>query len=282
MKFKFDDNLDYQTGAVKSIVDLFIDFGDFSAYFDEADSEIKGNIPEDEELEEEWLLENLQAVQEEFNEQMDANSTPTMKITPSSHLQVESGIMLEGVSNDGFQYPSFSIEMETGTGKTYVYLKTLYELYQKYDFKKFIIVVPSIAIFQGVREAFDSTRDHFKSIYGNDIFALRPYEGGKIDTIKFDITSFQIFYSNIRIYEFFFLLFSHITYIGFCFLSEFLKPSIVNDCVLPITSKPSASTSGINKTTKFWRYEIKRVLFDVFDLRAFHLAFKAHGCLDSE
>lgn len=184
MKFKFDDNLDYQTGAVKSIVDLFIDFGDFSAYFDEADSEIKGNIPEDEELEEEWLLENLQAVQEEFNVQMDANSTPTMKITPSSHLQVESGIMLEGVSNDGFQYPSFSIEMETGTGKTYVYLKTLYELYQKYDFKKFIIVVPSIAIFQGVREAFDSTRDHFKSIYGNDIFALRPYEGGKIDTIK--------------------------------------------------------------------------------------------------
>lgn len=184
MQFKFDDNLDYQTGAVKSITGLFIDFGDFAEYFEEYDSEIKGNIPEDEELDEEWLLENLQAVQDEFNERMDANNTPTMKITPSTHLEMESGIMLEGVSNDGFQYPSFSIEMETGTGKTYVYLKTLYELHQKYKFKKFIIVVPSIAIFQGVKEAFNSSRDHFKSIYGNHPFVLRPYEGGKIETIK--------------------------------------------------------------------------------------------------
>lgn len=61
----------------------------------------------------------------------------------------------------------FSVEMETGTGKTYVYLRTLYELRRRYGFKKFIIVVPSVAIREGVLKNLDLTRDHFADLYGN-------------------------------------------------------------------------------------------------------------------
>ena len=57
--------------------------------------------------------------------------------------------------------------METGTGKTYVYLRTIFELNRQYDFKKFIIVVPSVAIREGVLSSIDLMREHFKSLYDN-------------------------------------------------------------------------------------------------------------------
>ena len=56
---------------------------------------------------------------------------------------------------------SLDVEMETGTGKTYVYIKTMYELNQKYGWSKFIVVVPSIAIREGVKKSFEITMDHF-------------------------------------------------------------------------------------------------------------------------
>lgn len=64
---------------------------------------------------------------------------------------------------------SFSIEMETGTGKTYTYIRTMYELHKHYGWSKFIIVVPSIAIREGVYKSFDLTRDHFQEVYGHKI-----------------------------------------------------------------------------------------------------------------
>jgi type III restriction enzyme len=65
--------------------------------------------------------------------------------------------------------PHFSIEMETGTGKTYVYTKTMYELNQKYGWSKFIIMVPSVAIREGVHKSLEITADHFQEIYGKKI-----------------------------------------------------------------------------------------------------------------
>lgn len=62
--------------------------------------------------------------------------------------------------------PNLDVEMETGTGKTYVYIKTLMELNKRYGWSKFIIVVPSIAIREGVKKTFDVTADHFQSLYG--------------------------------------------------------------------------------------------------------------------
>jgi len=61
----------------------------------------------------------------------------------------------------------FSVEMETGTGKTYVYLRTALELYQTYGFRKFIVVVPSAAIREGVLKTLRITRDHFAGLYDN-------------------------------------------------------------------------------------------------------------------
>lgn len=78
---------------------------------------------------------------------------------------------------------ALSVEMETGTGKTYTYIKTMIELYNKYGWSKFIIVVPSIAIREGVAKTFESTADHFKRDYG---VAIRSfiYNSKQLDKIE--------------------------------------------------------------------------------------------------
>ncbi len=64
---------------------------------------------------------------------------------------------------------NFTIEMETGTGKTYVYTKTMYELNKHYGWNKFIVMVPSVAIREGVHKSLEITAEHFQGIYGNKI-----------------------------------------------------------------------------------------------------------------
>lgn len=184
MSFKFDDNQDFQLNAIKNVVDLFEGLGDYSANWEMVNDEIHPNIPMDEDLDEEWLFENLQYVQEEFDAQMDSRQTPTMKIGVSNSFEMDRGQMLEGVSNDTYEYPTFSVEMETGTGKTYVYLRTILELNKNYGLSKFIIVVPSVAIYEGVRSSFKDTRNHFKTIYGNDTVTLLPYDSSRIQEVK--------------------------------------------------------------------------------------------------
>lgn len=96
----------------------------------------------DVELSKEQLLKNIRAVQTEN------------KIKYSSELAA------------GLGKVSLDIEMETGTGKTYVYIKTMFELYKTYGWSKFIVVVPSIAIREGVKQAFAITQEHFMELYG--------------------------------------------------------------------------------------------------------------------
>ncbi len=80
-------------------------------------------------------------------------------------LQKEQG--LKTISNpEGL---NFTIEMETGTGKTYVYTKTMHELNEEYGWNKFIIMVPSVAIREGVHKSFEITAGHFQEIYGKKI-----------------------------------------------------------------------------------------------------------------
>ena len=62
--------------------------------------------------------------------------------------------------------PNLDVEMETGTGKTYVYIKTIMELNKRYGWSKFIVVVPSVAIREGVKKSFDITAEHFQQTYG--------------------------------------------------------------------------------------------------------------------
>ena len=61
---------------------------------------------------------------------------------------------------------ALDVEMETGTGKTYVYIKTMFELNKRYGWSKYIVVVPSIAIREGVKKSFEITEDHFMELYG--------------------------------------------------------------------------------------------------------------------
>ena len=78
---------------------------------------------------------------------------------------------------------NLTVEMETGVGKTYTYIKTIYELNKRYGWCKFIIVVPSIAIREGVASSFKATEDHFQSIYGSKIRYF-IYNSKQLDEVK--------------------------------------------------------------------------------------------------
>lgn len=83
----------------------------------------------------------------------------------------------------------FTVEMETGTGKTYVYLRTVFELNQKYGFTKFVIVVPSVAIREGVYKTLEMTEEHFRGIYANAPFEYFIYDSAKLGQVRNFATS---------------------------------------------------------------------------------------------
>lgn len=81
-------------------------------------------------------------------------------------VQQNNNVMLSESLVDSMGACSLDVEMETGTGKTYVYIKTMFELNKRYGWSKFIVVVPSIAIREGVKKSFEITQDHFMEHYG--------------------------------------------------------------------------------------------------------------------
>ena len=101
---------------------------------------------------------------------------------------------------DGF---NFSVEMETGTGKTYVYLRTLFELNKMYGFTKFVIVVPSIAIREGVLASIDLLRDHLRSLYDNVPFDASVYDSKHLGRVRQFATSntIQLLVMNIQAFQ---------------------------------------------------------------------------------
>ncbi len=91
----------------------------------------------------------------------------SQKIVPSQQLEkLTSKVEWDDGRKESVTRPVFTVEMETGTGKTYTYIKTMYELNARYGWSKFIIVVPSVAIREGVAKSFQITADHFKEEYG--------------------------------------------------------------------------------------------------------------------
>ncbi|MGL5981036.1 MAG: type III restriction-modification system endonuclease [Phocaeicola sp.] len=101
-------------------------------------------------------------------------------------IQMEQGLKpIEHLEGDGL---TFTVEMETGTGKTYTYIKTMYELNAKYGWSKFVIVVPSIAIREGVYKSFQSMEEHFVGEYGKRIqyFIYNSKQLSKIDGFASD------------------------------------------------------------------------------------------------
>lgn len=150
MEFKFDSNLEFQLDAINSIVGLFGGQIKTDKMF------VDAIIPNSFTLSEKTIKENLVEIQKEN------------KLKESSKLE----------SMD------FSVEMETGTGKTYVYLRTILELNLKYNFRKFIIVVPSVAIREGVLKSLEITKDHFAKIYDNIPYLFYEYDSSKLNKIR--------------------------------------------------------------------------------------------------
>lgn len=152
----------YQTDAVQAVVEVFagqpkfegvsyrIDPGkaktiEEPTLFEQAHEPETGLRNMDIALNPEQLLQNIQSVQRTRN-------------LPISNALVDSKAAIGA--------PNLDIEMETGTGKTYVYIKTIMELNKQYGWSKFIIVVPSVAIREGVKQSFDLTAEHFQQAYG--------------------------------------------------------------------------------------------------------------------
>ena len=152
MKFQFEPNQDYQLDAIAAVVDVFagqqktenaiVSGVDLAKQPTLELATARGNILALSGLR---IAKNTHAIQKHFGLQ-------TSSLAHDQHL------------NDGM---NFSIEMETGTGKTYVYLRTIHELHSRYGWKKFIIVVPSVAIREGVLKNLEVTREHFADLYDN-------------------------------------------------------------------------------------------------------------------
>jgi type III restriction enzyme len=152
MKLQFESSLEYQIDAIKSVTDIF------------------EGLPE---VQTHGSFELLPDPESFFSELGVSNSLtlPNQKILENLHLVQsrnripKSRLVLD--DNGTYSVPNFSIEMETGTGKTYVYLRTIFELNKLYGFKKFIIVVPSVAIREGVTNSLQTMKEHFKILYEN-------------------------------------------------------------------------------------------------------------------
>ncbi len=115
LQFKFDSNLDYQIDAIESVVRVFTGLPRVDTQENILSADIVPNLPRHMDLHEEWLFENVLGVQADNKIKGDQQS-----------LDVDDGLMLENISDNSWRYPNFTIEMETGTGKTYVYLRTIH------------------------------------------------------------------------------------------------------------------------------------------------------------
>jgi type III restriction enzyme len=184
MKLQFDANQPYQLDAIAALTDIFdgqpqgapeysvIQMGDWGGMFTgQQQTELGvGNrilLPDDK------LLANVRVVQERND--IDVSD-------PSAPLQ--SWDVFDIAANAQRFCPHFSVEMETGTGKTYVYLRTIFELSRRYGFQKFIIVVPSVAIREGVLKNIEITAEHFRALYNNLPFEYFVYDAKKVNRLR--------------------------------------------------------------------------------------------------
>jgi type III restriction enzyme len=181
MKLKFDPSLQYQQDAVNAVVGVFDGqpFAQTGAmafqslqigglFQTELGMGNRLNLPDDE------ILQNVHRIQE-------AND-------------IEKVAVLEG--------REFSVEMETGTGKTYVYLRSIFELNKTYGFKKFIIVVPSVAIREGVLKSIEIMKEHFQTLYDKAPFDHFVYDSKRLGKVRQFASSNQIQIMVINIQSF--------------------------------------------------------------------------------
>ncbi|GFI56191.1 hypothetical protein IMSAG013_01246 [Clostridiales bacterium] len=169
MKLKFKKQ-GYQTDATAAVVDLFAGQEKTTSTFTVMQEkqvnffQNEFGIGNAQLIDDAAMLENLHGIQKRFN----------LPLT------------------DEIDDKRFCVEMETGTGKTYVYTQTVLELNRKYGFTKFIIVVPSVAIREGVYKSFEITKDHFAALYDNVPYRYFIYNSAKLSDVRQFATSANI------------------------------------------------------------------------------------------
>ncbi|QOC22344.1 DEAD/DEAH box helicase family protein [Wenzhouxiangella sp. AB-CW3] len=175
MKLRFDANQDYQLEAISAVTDLFKGQPGPEAGIAQFRQDAATSLQLTEVgianrcvLTPEQWLDNLRVVQ-------GANG-------------LEACERLEPlVDSDGEQvgnFPNFTVEMETGTGKTYVYLRTIHELHKRHGFSKFVIVVPSVAIREGVLKSLQVTANHFRRLYDARRTEFAVYESARLHQLR--------------------------------------------------------------------------------------------------
>jgi len=155
MKFKFDSNQQFQIDAVNAVIDIFEGQSKETADKFISSSGLLGVYANILSLTDKEIFENVAKIQENNK-----------------------------IKNGATESLDFSVEMETGTGKTYVYLRTIFELNKKYGWKKFIILVPSVAIREGVIKTLKITKEHFKELYDNTPYRFYEYQSRNISMVK--------------------------------------------------------------------------------------------------
>lgn len=173
MKLQFTHQ-DYQARAVQAVAQVFdgqpLAKSDFALAGESASVEYApdGTIGNALRLSDEQILANVQKVQRE-------NGIPVSEELVASRS--DSG-------RETFCPLNFTIEMETGTGKTYTFIKTMYELNRLYGFRKFVVVVPSVAIREGTMKNLDVTREHFAADYARVPCAPILYDSGRLTDLR--------------------------------------------------------------------------------------------------
>ena len=191
MKIQFDANQPFQRIAVSAVVDLFDGQprGEDTFTVTKFTGTAYGSLGIGAE-QSELGLGNRLLIDDVV---LHANARKIQDRNDIEHLDpaqpLEGWTLFDPVTSQPRLCPHFSTEMETGTGKTYVYLRTIYELATRYGFKKFIIVVPSVAIREGVLHSIDIMKDHFRGLYNNLPVEHFVYDAKRVNRLRQFATS---------------------------------------------------------------------------------------------
>ncbi|MEK7403043.1 MAG: DEAD/DEAH box helicase family protein [Gemmatimonadota bacterium] len=199
MKIQFEANQQFQLDAVAAVTGLFdgqpqgppdfavIKTGSLGGLF-EGQERTELGVGNRVLLADDRLRANLRGIQ----------ARNDIEVADTS-VALEAWDVPDGAGGASRQCPHFSVEMETGTGKTYVYLRTIFELSRRYGFRKFIIVVPSVAIREGVLKNIAITADHFRALFNNLAFEHFVYDAKAVNRLRQFATSntLQILVINI-------------------------------------------------------------------------------------
>jgi len=173
MEFRFDPNQEFQVKAIEAVCDLFDGQPRVQAAVRFKPGTLSlAAVANRLDLGEAELLDNLRNVQCRNG------------IRPDDRLECIEETVSTVDDQKCVRFYNFSVEMETGTGKTYVYLRTLLELNERYGMRKFIVVVPSIAIREGVLKTLQITERHFRDLYGNPVYRYYVYDSANLTQVR--------------------------------------------------------------------------------------------------